>query len=60
MEEFVPFAEMIERIKDISCRHYDGKVFDKDVASLLDVHHLTLATLKKRNSPPSVPYSQIL
>lgn len=52
MSEFVSVAEMIERIKDISCKHYDGKVFDKDVAALIDVHHLALANLKKRNRPP--------
>lgn len=52
MSEFVTVQEMIDRIKDIACRHYDGKVFDKDVAALWDMNHITLASAKKRNHPP--------
>lgn len=50
--QFVTVEEMIERIKDIACKAYDGKIFDKDVAVHLDVSHYALASAKKRNQPP--------
>lgn len=53
MEEFVSVKEMIERIKIIVVPYCDnGIVFQKDVAILLHIDQLTLATMKKRNRPP--------
>lgn len=55
--EFVTVEEMMERVKDIVCKAYKGKVFDKDVAIHLDIDHMRLATNKKRNT---MPFKEVL
>ena len=50
--------EIINRIKDIiSIEKPDKKVFDKDVANVLGIKGLSLATMKKRNK---IPYAEII
>lgn len=50
--------EIINRIKDIiSVEKPDKKVFDKDVANVLGIKGLTLATMKQRNK---IPYAEII
>ena len=51
-------GEIIEKLKDvISETKIGGKVFDKDVATALNIPQATFATMKKRNS---IPYEEIL
>ena len=51
-------GEIIEKLKDvISESKIGGKVFDKDVATALNIPQATFATMKKRNS---IPYAEIL
>jgi len=51
-------GEIIEKLKDvISETKISGKVFDKDVATALNIPQATFATMKKRNS---IPYEEIL
>ena len=51
-------GEIIEKLKDvISETKIGGKVFDKDVATALNIPQATFATMKKRNS---IPYAEIL
>ena len=51
-------SEIIEKLKDvISETKIGGKVFDKDVATALNIPQATFATMKKRNS---IPYEEIL
>ena len=51
-------GEIIEKLKDvISESKMVGKVFDKDVATALNIPQATFATMKKRNS---IPYEEIL
>jgi len=51
-------GEVIERMKDIiSESGIDGKIFDKDVATALNIPQARFATMKKRNS---IPYKEIL
>ena len=51
-------GEIIEKLKDvISETKLVGKVFDKDVATALNIPQATFATMKKRNS---IPYEEIL
>ena len=51
-------GEIIEKLKDvISESKIAGKVFDKDVATALNIPQATFATMKKRNS---IPYEEIL
>ncbi len=51
-------GEIIEKLKDvISESKMMGKVFDKDVATALNIPQATFATMKKRNS---IPYEEIL
>lgn len=52
MDQFVTVEEMIERIKDIASKNYEGRVFDMDVAALLRMGNQALASAKKRNAPP--------
>ncbi|GGD33862.1 transcriptional regulator [Malaciobacter pacificus] len=50
--------EIIEKLKDIlSADGKNGKVFDKDVASSLDLSQANFATMKNRGK---IPYSNIL
>lgn len=52
------FAEIVEEIKDIvSLELKNKKVFDKDVANLLDISQVNFATMKKRNR---VPFKELL
>ena len=49
---------VIEKLKDIILDEKKGtKVFDKDVADVLDIPQATFATMKKRNS---IPFKEIL
>ncbi len=51
-------AEIIEKLKDVLSESAIGrKVFDKDVATALNIPQATFATMKKRNS---IPYAEIL
>ncbi|RLA72994.1 MAG: phage repressor protein [Epsilonproteobacteria bacterium] len=52
------FAEIVEEIKDIvSTDMPDKKVYDKDVASMLDISQMNFATMKKRNK---IPFQELL
>ena len=52
------FSDIVEAIKDIVSSEFpDKKVFDKDVAELLDISQMNFATMKKRNK---VPFSELL
>ena len=54
----VILGEIIEKLKDILSESSIGKkVFDKDVATALNIPQATFATMKKRNS---IPYEEIL
>lgn len=51
-------TEIIEKLKDVLSESAIGrKVFDKDVATALNIPQATFATMKKRNS---IPYAEIL
>ena len=51
-------GEIIEKLKDVISESKTGtKVFDKDVATVLNIPQATFATMKKRNS---IPYEEIL
>jgi len=51
-------SEIIEKLKDVLSESGLGKkVFDKDVATALNIPQATFATMKKRNS---IPYEEIL
>ncbi|NOQ30016.1 MAG: hypothetical protein GQ570_02710 [Helicobacteraceae bacterium] len=53
MNIFCSTREMVERLKDIVSTHWlDEKVYDKDVAVLLNIEHSNLATKIKRDRPP--------
>lgn len=50
--------EIIEKLRDVlSSEKKEGKVFDKEIASALDISSVNFATMKKRNS---IPFSNIL
>lgn len=50
--------EIIEKLKDILSKDGKcGKVFDKDVASALDLSQVNFATMKNRGK---IPFSNIL
>ena len=50
--------EIIEKLRDVlSSEKKDGKIFDKEIATALDLTSVNFATMKKRNS---VPFSNIL
>lgn len=48
----VTVAELIDRVKELIQDKCDGKVRQIDVAIWLQIDHILLATLKKRNSMP--------
>jgi len=51
-------SDIIEKLKDVLAENAIGKkVFDKDVATALNIPQATFATMKKRNS---IPYEEIL
>ncbi len=50
--------EIIEKLRDVlSSEKENGKIFDKEIASVLDITSVNFATMKKRNS---IPFSNIL
>ncbi|HEX5709893.1 MAG TPA: LexA family transcriptional regulator [Sulfuricurvum sp.] len=52
------FFDIVETIKDvISGEFADKKVFDKDVAQLLNISQMNFATMKKRNK---IPFNELL
>jgi len=52
------FYEIVETIKDIVSGEFpEKKVFDKDVAELLDITQMNFATMKKRNK---IPFNELL
>ncbi len=51
------FDEIIEKLRDVLSLERKGKVFDKDIATALDITSVNFATMKKRDS---VPFSNIL
>ena len=52
------FTEIIEEIKSIISPEFDfKKIFDKDVADILGISHMRLATMKKRSR---IPYAELL
>lgn len=52
------FTSITEEIKDIVSIDFPGrKVFDKDVAQLLDITQMNFATMKKRDK---IPYEELL
>jgi len=52
------FSEIVEEIKDIISSDIPGKkVFDKDVASALDITQMNFATMKKRDK---IPFEELL
>ena len=51
------FDEIIEKLRDVLSTEKKNKVFDKDIATALDITSVNFATMKKRDS---VPYSNIL
>jgi len=54
----VVLGEVIDKLKDVLSESTIGKkVFDKDVATALNIPQATFATMKKRNS---IPYEEIL
>ena len=47
------FCDIVETIKDIVSGEFtDKKVFDKDIAQLLNISQMNFATMKKRNKLP--------
>jgi len=52
------FNEIVEEIKDVVSEDFPGKkIFDKDIASLLDISQMNFATMKKRDK---IPYEELL
>lgn len=52
------FTDIVEEIKDIVSGELPGKkIFDKDVAEMLDISPVNFATLKKRDK---IPYRELL
>lgn len=52
------FFDIVETIKDVVSGEFpDKKVFDKDVAELLDISQMNFATMKKRNK---IPFNELL
>jgi len=52
------FNDIVDQIKDIVSEDFPGKkIFDKDIAGLLDISQMNFATMKKRNK---VPYEELL
>lgn len=51
------FDEIIEKLRDVLSTEKKNKVFDKDIATALDISSVNFATMKKRDS---VPFSNIL
>ncbi len=49
------FLDIVEAIKDIVSEDFPNKkIFDKDIADLLDISHMNFATMKRRNRVPLV------
>ncbi len=57
-ENMKTFTEVVEEIKDIVSADMPGKkVFDKDIANLLGISQMNLATMKKRDK---IPFRELL
>ncbi|SFZ98418.1 phage repressor protein, putative [hydrothermal vent metagenome] len=54
----INLSDILDKLKDVLAESGKGKkVFDKDVATALNIPQATFATMKKRNS---IPYKEIL
>ncbi|MBD3809628.1 MAG: LexA family transcriptional regulator [Sulfuricurvum sp.] len=52
------FSDIVETIKDIVSSEFpERKVFDKDIADLLEISQMNFATMKKRNK---IPFNELL
>ncbi len=52
------FNDIVDQIKYIVSEDFPGKkIFDKDIAGLLDISQMNFATMKKRNK---IPYEELL
>ncbi len=51
------FKEISENIKDLISPYHDGKIFNKQVAAILQIDEINFANMIKRNS---IPYQSIL
>ena len=52
------FSDIVETMKDIVSSEFpDRKVFDKDIADLLEISQMNFATMKKRNK---IPFNELL
>lgn len=51
------FEEIVEKLRDVLSSERRGKVFDKDIATALDLTSVNFASMKKRNS---VPFTNLL
>mgnify|MGYP002630680653 FL=1 len=52
------FIEIVEEIKSIVSTEFDSKkVFDKDVADVLNISQMNFATMKKRNK---IPFAELM
>ncbi len=54
----IQVSDMIEKLKDVlSKQTTDGRIYDKDVATALDISQANFATMKTRNK---IPFSSVL
>jgi DNA-binding Xre family transcriptional regulator len=52
------FLDIVESIKDIVSEDFPGKkIFEKDIADMLDISQMNFATMKKRNK---IPFHELL
>jgi len=52
------FSDIVEQIKDVVSEDFPGKkIFDKDIAGLLQITQMNFATMKKRDK---IPYEELL
>ena len=52
------FVDIVEEIKSIVSSEFDSKkIFDKDVAEILNITQMNFATMKKRNK---IPYEELM
>ena len=52
------FVEIVEEIKSIVSSEFNSKkIFDKDVADILNITQMNFATMKKRNK---IPYEELM
>ena len=53
----IDVINIIEKLKDVLSKDTENKIFDKDVADVLDITQANFATMKTRNK---IPFSSIL